>query len=87
LDIEFAGQAFGAAEVEAQPGARRIAIGERELYVGDARPLIGKGQPDAAVQAFPQSCDTHRAAAIVNGVSRYLAGGGDDFGLVNKAET
>src|ERR1700733_3893562 len=87
-DVELVDQPFGAAQPETQALAAGIAVGHRQFHVGDAGALVGEGQPHAVALAVAQGFHTHVAPpAVIDGFACDLAGGGDDFGLVDQAES
>ena len=85
---ELVRQPACAAEAEAQADARREAVLQRELDVGDARALVDERQPQPRARARRASCvDLDVAAAAVDErVARELARRGDDLRLVDEAE-
>src|SRR5690349_25161326 len=86
LDIELVAEPLGAAEPQSEAVPRGKAVAQRLGDVGDARPLVGEDQPQAAPDAGAQAVETQiAAAAIVDRIARDLAGGGHDLGLVDEA--
>src|SRR5688500_14051174 len=84
LDVELVRQLACAVETEAEAGAARITVTQRELDIGDAGALVLERQTQSGpLGAVVEALDAHLAAAAVDhGVARQFAGGGHDLGLL-----
>src|SRR5918993_6090465 len=88
VNLELAGQAPRAAETEAEAAAGGVAIAHGELDIGDAGAFVLERQPQTAPPVIVDPIDGHGPApAVLDGVARQLAGGGDDLGLIDQVET
>src|SRR6185295_11110669 len=87
-DVELVRELACAVEAEAEAAAARIAVAQRQLDIGDAGTLVFERQAQArTLRAAVKALDAHLAAAAVDhGVTRQLARGGYDLGLLDQAE-
>src|SRR5947199_3919434 len=60
LELEFVAEPLGAAEPEPQPASRGVAVGQRQLDVGDAGTLILEDEAHALAQPFLHDLQPHR---------------------------
>src|SRR3954464_196944 len=88
LDRELVAKTARAAQPEAKPAAGGVAVGQREVDVGDAGAAVLENQPQAPAQSILNRLHAHDAAApIVQRVAGDLAGRGDKFRLVDDPES
>src|SRR6185503_2279729 len=87
-DVELVREFARTVEAEAEAVAGREAVAQRKLDVRDAGAVVFERQAQAgALGAFLHTFDAHVAAAAVNhSVTRQLAGGRHDLGLLDQAE-
>src|SRR5262245_49076958 len=86
-EVELVGEPPRAAQAEPESAARGIAVGEGELGVRDAGPLVLERQPEPAAATLVERLEAHRAATSVDeGIAGELARRGHDLGLVDQPE-
>src|SRR5688500_5889194 len=88
FDGELVRQATRAAQPEPEPGAGGEAVAHRLLDIRDAGALVveGQAQPSPA-EVLDALDDDVSAAAILHGVPRQLACGGDNLRLIDQVES
>ena len=86
-EFEILRQATGAAQPEPEAVARREAVLEREIHVGDSRSLVLEGQSQSAFAVVDDRLHQQRAAAAVHQrVACQLARRGHELRLIDQAE-
>src|SRR6185436_16513406 len=88
IDGEVVGEPFGARQAESESASARVSVFHGQLDICNPRTPIFEGETKSFANAVGDDLDGYvPAAAMLNGVPGKFAGGGDDFRLIDEAET
>src|SRR5690606_34581384 len=87
LDRELVAETLRSAQPQTESRSRAVAVAQRELHVGDPRPLILERQAHAAPHASRRDFYRHLpASTVIRRVAGQLTRGSHDFRLLHEAE-